>query len=320
MDRRKFLKGMAASSVAAPTLAWAAPGAPAAGELERRELGRTGARISVLGFGGLLLNRQTAADAANWVAWAFDQTCNYYDVAPAYGNAQERMGPALKPYRDRVFLSCKTKARDGAGVRKELEESLRLLQTDHFDLYQLHCLFTADEVKQATAPGGAIEEILKARQAGKIKHIGFSAHTEEGALAALNAFDFDTVMFPLNFASWIKAGFGPAVHKLAREKKMGILALKGMCHQGWTKDAPQRAASVYKRNWYEPLDTPDEIALGLRFSLGLPVTAVLSPGFFDLFKIGVECARRGLPPLSEQENEALKKLAMASTPLFPRAN
>lgn len=318
MDRRNFLKGIAATGALAPTLVRAAQTPPQAAALERRALGRTGATLPVIGFGALLLSRKTAKEAAEQVAWAFDHTCDYFDVAPAYGNAQELLGPALKPYRGRSFLSCKTKARDAAGVRKEMEESFRLLETDHFDLYQLHCLMTPEEVKQAAGPGGAIEEILKARQAGKVRFIGFSAHTEEAALAAIKAFEFDSVMFPLNFANWHKTKFGPAVYQAASAKKMGILALKAMCYQAWPKDAPYRAAHAYKRNWYEPLVTPEEIGQGLRFTLGLPVTSALSPGFFDLFKTGVECALRGTAPLTEAEAEALKKKAMASTPLFPR--
>ena len=160
---------------------------------------------------------------------------NYFDVAPFYGNAQQRLGPALKPYRQKCFLACKTLERDAAGAAKELEHSLKLLKTDHFDLYQLHALTDVEEVEQAFGPGGAMETILKAKQDGKIRYIGFSAHSEEAAHAAMDRFDFDSILFPLSFPIWIKAKFGPSVYKRAKKAGMGILALKAMAHQQWPK-------------------------------------------------------------------------------------
>ena len=114
---------------------------------------------------------------------------NYYDVAPAYGKDGEceiKMGIGLQGInRDKIFLSCKTKCRDKAGAKEELDRSLKRLKTDHFDLYQLHCLFEPDEVKQALDPKeGALATILDVRKAGIIKHIGFSAHTTRAAIAA----------------------------------------------------------------------------------------------------------------------------------------
>ncbi|MHB8971565.1 MAG: aldo/keto reductase [Pirellulaceae bacterium] len=121
----------------------------------------------------------------NFVAEAVDRGVNYFDVAPYYGNAQERLGPALQSYREKCFLACKTLERDAAGAAKELQRSLKLLKTDYFDLYQLHALMDVDEVEEAFGPGGAMETILKAQQDGKVRYIGFSAHSEEAAHAAM---------------------------------------------------------------------------------------------------------------------------------------
>ena len=82
---------------------------------------------------------------------AIDRGINYFDVAPSYGNAEEQLGPALRPYRDNVFLACKTGRRDAAGAREEMEQSLRKMQTDHFDLYQLHAITSDEDVAQAFA-------------------------------------------------------------------------------------------------------------------------------------------------------------------------
>src|SRR5919112_1846789 len=101
--------------------------------MEQRPLGSTGAELSIIGFGGVVVTNETQSDANDLVAEAIDCGVNYFDVAPSYGNAEERLGPALEPYRANVFLACKTGKRDRAGAAAELRESLRRLRTDHFD-------------------------------------------------------------------------------------------------------------------------------------------------------------------------------------------
>lgn len=164
--------------------------------LPKRQYGRTEEQLSIIGFGGMVVKDVTPKEAANFVAEAVDRGVNYFDVAPFYGNAQQRLGPALKPYRQKCFLACKTLERDAIGAAKEMRESLKLLKTDYFDLYQLHALTDVDEVEQAFGSGGAMETILKAKEDGTIRHIGFSAHSEEAAHAAMDHFEFDSILFP----------------------------------------------------------------------------------------------------------------------------
>ena len=136
-------------------------------------MGQTKEKLSIIGFGGMVVKDVTPKEAANFVAEAVDRGVNYFDVAPFYGNAQQRLGPALKPYRQMLpglqdpGTGC---CRGGKGT----QQSLKLLKTDHFDLYQLHALSDMEEVEQAFGPGGAMETILKAKQDGKIRYIGFS--------------------------------------------------------------------------------------------------------------------------------------------------
>ena len=231
--------------------------------IPKRQYGRTKEKLSIIGFGGMVVKDVTPKEAANFVAEAVDRGVNYFDVAPYYGNAQNRLGPALKPYRENCFLACKTLERDAAGAAKELKQSLKLLKTDHFDLYQLHALSDVEEVEQAFGPGGAMETILKAKQDGKIRYIGFSAHSEEAAHAAMDRFDFDSILFPLSFPIWIKAKFGPSVYKRAKKAGMGIMALKAMAHQLWPSGEKRR----WNKTFYEPFDEIDQAALGLRFTL-----------------------------------------------------
>jgi predicted aldo/keto reductase-like oxidoreductase len=245
------------------------------------------------------------------VAQAIDAGVNYFDVAPTYGNAEDMLGPALEPYRKNVFLACKTTERSKEGSRKELESSLRKLRTDHFDLYQLHAVSTREDVEQIFAPDGAMETFLAARQEGKTRFLGFSAHSVEAALALMDRYDFDTILFPINFATWHAGSFGPQVLEKAQSKKMGILALKAMARGPYAKDAPRR----YPKCWYEPLSVPEEAAMGLRFTLSHPVTAAIPPGDETLYAMALGLAGR-FTPLTEAQAQAIKEKAARQEPLF----
>ena len=281
--------------------------------LPKRQYGHTKEKLSIIGFGGMMVMDVSPKEAANFVAEAVDRGVNYFDVAPFYGNAQRRLGPALKPYRSKSFLACKTLERDAAGAAKELKESLKLLKTDYFDLYQLHALTDVEEVDQAFGPGGAMETLLKAKEDGKVRYLGFSAHSEEAAHAAMDRFDFDSILFPLGFPLWIKANFGPSVYKRAQKAGMGILALKAMAHGQWPKGEKRR----WKNPFYEPFDEIDQVALGLRFTLHLPVNALFPPRHWELFKMALDLAQAGaLMPLNDVERKIIEKIAKKSEPLF----
>ncbi|MFW6106615.1 MAG: aldo/keto reductase [bacterium] len=220
MERRQFITGVSTAGLLSllDSAYLSAKDSVRSGEglnkpVPRRQYGRAKDMLSVIGFGGIVVKNVTPEDASDYVSEAVDRGINYFDVAPTYGNAQERLGPALEPYREKCFLACKTTKRDAEGAEKELNESLRVLRTDHFDLYQLHAITTLDDVEQAFAKGGAMETFLKAKQEGKVRYLGFSAHSELAAHAALERYDFDSILFPLSFPIWFKEGFGPSVHK-----------------------------------------------------------------------------------------------------------
>ncbi|HEY3928467.1 MAG TPA: aldo/keto reductase, partial [Candidatus Koribacter sp.] len=206
MERRDFLKQSAftAAAAASARLANATPAQPIA----RRPLGRTGEHLSIIGFGGIVVMNEDPAQSKNIVAEAVDRGINYFDIAPSYGNAQERLGPALAPYRKNCFLACKTEGRTKDDSRKQLEESLRLLKTDHVDLYQFHALTKMSDLDKVLGPGGAMETMEAAKKEGKIRYIGFSVHSQETAVAAMHRYPFDTVLFPVNFVLFSQAKFG----------------------------------------------------------------------------------------------------------------
>lgn len=269
--------------------------------------------LSILGLGGMMLVDLDRKTADRIVARSFEDGINYFDVAPFYGDgeAEKSMGIALTPYRNRVFLACKTLERSAAGALAELDESLRRLRTDFIDLYQFHAVTDESEVEEIFAPGGACEAFLLARQKGKIRYIGFSAHTVQAALAMLDKFPFDSILFPINFVCCERGNFGPQV--LARAKELGVarLAIKAMAHGPWRKNDRR----VYPNCWYRPIDDRDLARQALRFTLSQDVTAAIPPGDIRLFRMALEMGD-DLPPLSAQEQQALAASTRGLRPLM----
>ncbi len=311
MKRRTFLKTVGgAAGVAAlgvpDFLAADEPVEKVAG-LPRRTLGRTGQRLSVVGFPGLGLMRGEQKECTAALHSAFERGVNYFDVAPAYdnGECEKKMGVGLQGLdRAKYFLACKSKKRDAEGIRVELERSLDRLKTDHFDLYQLHHLVRPADVKQALGPGGAMETVLKAREQGKVKYIGFSAHTTKAALEAMNGFRFDTVMFPINFVEYYNRDFGREVLALAAEQGAGVLAIKPLSWGTWPKEGTRT-----RQWWYRSVEEPADVELAVRFALSQKqVVAGIPPSYFDLLDKIIE-ASKVFKPLDDAAVARLKDMA-----------
>lgn len=315
MKRREFLKQAALTATATVNQLHASSKSPS--PIAKRTLGKTGEKLSMLGFGGIVVMDESPEAAANVVAEAVDRGINYFDIAPSYGNAQERLGPALAPYRKNVFLACKTEGRTKDESRKQLEESLRLLNTDHVDLYQFHALTKMNELDQVLGPGGAMETMEAAKNEGKIRYIGFSVHSQETALAAMDRYNFDTILFPVNWVLFTQADFGPKILKKAQEKKMGILALKAMAKTVWPTD--QKKNHPASKCWYQPSRYPDEASLGLRWTLGHPITAAIPPGDEKYFRLAMDVAQN-YKPLESREEQALLSGGHGLEPIFHLGN
>jgi predicted aldo/keto reductase-like oxidoreductase len=317
MERRTFLKmtgGVTAGGLlGAGRQLFAAAGENAA-DMPRRTLGRTGVQVSILAFPGLSLSRATQEEANKGVRHAFEQGVNYFDVAPAYGDAEVKLGVALEGIeRSRIVISCKTNKRDKETAQQELDRSLQRLKTDHVDVYQLHGLGTREEVKRALAPGGALEVLIEAKKQGKAKHLGITAHTTRAALDAINGFDFDTVMFPINFIEYYQFGFGREVLETARKKNMGVMGMKAMYGGAWPEGAQRR-----RENWYSALEDPETIGLAVRWTLSQePVTAAVAPGFIDLFEKALPVGH-SYRPITEDETKKLQDIAKNYISLFHR--
>jgi predicted aldo/keto reductase-like oxidoreductase len=157
-----------------------------------------------------------------------------------------------------------------------------------------------------------MEAIASAKKAGKIRLVGFSAHSVEAAEALMQRYDFDTIMFPVNYSTWHAGNFGPQVLETARSKKMGILALKAMAKRPWAKGTDR---SAFPNCWYEPMIEPEEALQGLRFTLSHPVTAALPPANPACLKLAMELAGK-VKPLRKSEIAQIKEKGLAETPLF----
>ena len=316
MKRRDFLKTAAISTAALAADIGKArdltdSNAP---QLPRRPYGATGIELSIISFGGIVVMNADAALASQVVGEAVERGVNYFDVAPSYGNAEEKLGPALEPYRKDVFLACKTGQRTAEGAQTEFDRSLELLRTDHFDLYQLHGITSVeDDVDVAFADGGAMEVLLRAKASGQVRHLGFSAHSEDAAVAAMERYDFDSVLFPVNFATWNKGNFGPRIMAKAQEIGAARLALKGLARQRWPENDPTR--EKFGKCWYQPLTDPRESDLGLRWTLSQPITAAVTPGEESLFRLAMDIAQR-FTPVTDAETAEVIALADTLDPIF----
>ncbi len=324
MKRRDFLKHAAvppAAALAGHLTAESTHGAAKAAtrstpmaKLARRRYGRHDVKLSVIGFGGYMIQKMEQAKVNRHVAEAVERGVNYFDVAPTYGNAQVLLGPALKPYRKDVFLACKTTERSAAGSAKELAGSLKQLRTDHVDLYQLHALTKVEkDVDAVFAKGGAMETFIKAKEDGRVRFIGFSAHSEEAALAALERYPFDSILFPVNFACEYQGDFGPRVIDQASKQGAAILAIKAMAKQRYPKDSPK--TKTYPNCWYEPLDEPETVAMALRYALQYPITSIVPSADVRLFNLALHLVGQ-LGSWSKPDEQHLRALGANLTPVF----
>ena len=294
--------------------------------MQKRVLGKTGEQLSIIGFGGVVVtdkfNDVDQSDANAFVREAIDRGINWFDVSPTYGNAEEQLGPALKEFRKDVFLACKTGKRDKEGAAADLRESLKTLQTDYFDLYQFMAMNAEDDLHKAMGPGGAIEAFVEAREKGLVRYLGFSSHRVSVAVAAMDQFDFDSVIFPINWLCYFNANFGPQVIAKAKEKGVGRLAIKAMARQ---RRAPReegdrtKRSGEYPRSWYPPVTDQEETALAVRFTLSEPITAAVPTGDIRLFRRALDIADE-FQPLTDAERDILKQRAEGLKPMFTLAS
>ncbi|MGE5049602.1 MAG: aldo/keto reductase, partial [Deltaproteobacteria bacterium] len=202
-----------------------------------RQLGRTGARVSIVGLGGYHLGIPAEAEAIHMVRTALDHGLNFLDNCWDYngGESEARMGKALRDgYREKAFLMTKLDGRTAQSASQQLEQSLKRLQTDRIDLVQIHEVIRDDDPERCFAKGGAVEALVAAQKAGKLRFIGFTGHKDPRIhrqmieTARKNGFHFDAVQMPVNVLDAHWHSFEKEIIPLARQEGIGVLGMKPM--------------------------------------------------------------------------------------------
>ena len=267
-----------------------------------RKYGPKKINLSV-GLGGIVVKDTNPFEAQEIIEHAHNNGVNYFDVAPGYGNAQELMGPGIEGIRSDIFLACKTNKRDKENSKIELEDSLKKLRTDYFDLYQLHGMKTDEDFKNVSSKDGALETLFEAKEQGVVKHVGFSCHSVSVADKLIDNYDFDSILFPVNWALMLKHNFGAELLKKCEERDISVLALKCMANELWSDNN----RGDFKKCWYKPLTDKKLIKLAIKFTLSKNVISFLPPGNTRLFKTALEIVKNDLDEISNNELEILKK-------------
>lgn len=284
--------------------------------MEKRTLGRTGHKSTLIALGGASVRQTTRKESDEFIKYALDRGVNHIDVAPTYGGgtSESILGKWVKEHRKNLFIACKTQKRTKKEAAEELSISLKNLQTDYFDLYQLHSLDDPEELSVALGEDGAMNAILEAKEQDLVKYIGITSHNPVNIMKALKSFDFDTVLLPVNYV--LHAHLKPQndyepVLSLTKKRNLGVIAMKVAAKGPWPTD--ERPYET----WYQPFDTQQEIDESLRFTLSKYVTTAASSSDIRIAKLMIDAAERYTPIEDEEQQELLHK-ASDYIPLFPR--
>jgi aryl-alcohol dehydrogenase-like predicted oxidoreductase len=277
--------------------------------MERRRFGRTGHMSTVIIFGAFAVGQVDQREADATMELLMAHGVNHIDVAPSYHDAELRLGPWLEKYRDRFFVGCKTQLRSQDEALDELQQSLGRLRIDAFDLYQLHAVTSMEELDRCFAPGGSLQAILDARDQGLTRYIGITSHGLRAPavqLEALRRFDFDSLLFPLNFKLWADKDYRRDLQTLleiATDRDVGTMVIKAWAKSPWGEREPEY------HTWYQPFDEQDKVEQALHFALSQPVTGAINAGDSRLLPAILAAAER-FEPMDAEEQSAL--LATAS--------
>lgn len=249
--------------------------------MEYRTLGKTGLRISRMGFGGIPIQRIDAEGTKLLLKKMAEQGINYIDTARGYTVSEEYIGYGLEGLRDKFILATKSMSRTKEAMDSDIETSLRNLRTDYIDLYQVHNP-NMDQLEQVTGKGGALEALMEAKDAGKIGHIGITAHSTAVFEKALELDWVETVMFPYN----IVESQGEELIRRCAEKNIGFIAMK-----------PLAGGAI------------EDPALALRYVCSNPDMTVVIPGMAEMSELETNIAAcENTAPLSEEEQEQIENV------------
>lgn len=290
--------------------------------IQTAPFGNTGHMSSRVIFGGAALGAMSEERAAETLDLAVAAGVNHLDTAHSYGHAEVVMNPWLAEHRHEVFLATKTRERSGVAARAGLEDSLDRLGVDQVDLIQLHNLVEEDEWSEAFSSGGAVEALAAARDEGLVRFIGVTGHglrIPAMHLRSLDEFEFDSVLFPLNYSLMKSAAFAADVDALVSrciEDGIAIQTIKSVAKSRW-----EPGYEGPRFSWYEPLRDADAIERAVRFVLGREHVFLNSTSDAGVLPMVLDAASRArvgdLPTDAEMENDSTQ---FDISPLFDGAD
>ncbi len=246
-------------------------------------LGKTGLRVSVVGLGGIPIQRTDAAGTKAVIDACLETGINYIDTARGYTVSEEYLGEALEGRREKFILATKTMARDYAGMKADIEKSLKNLRTDHIDLYQIHNIKTDAEFSTCFGENGAYKALLEAKAEGKIGHIGATCHGVEALERLITEFEdkIETVMFPFN----IVENQGAALMAKCKEKNIAFIAMK-----------PLAGGNI------------EDATLAMKYILADPNCTIAIPGMGDREEVLQNAAAADMGALTAEDKRACEKI------------
>lgn len=245
--------------------------------------GRTGLKVSRLGFGGIPIQRVGGEEATRIVHQCLWEGINFFDTARGYGDSEAKLGQALLGKRHQAVLASKSPSRDGAGLRRDLETCLRELRTDYVDLYQLHNVASPEAWEAVCVEGGALGELLAARDRGLVRYIGISSHSNELLLRMQDTGIFDSIQFPYNV---VEKQFVPSMER-AVELNLGRIAMKPLAGGSFA-----------------------DAGLAIRYALEAPISVII-PGVDSVEQVLANVAAVEAGPLSQEDKDAVLAEAAA---------
>ncbi|KYH39892.1 MAG: aldo/keto reductase [Candidatus Bathyarchaeota archaeon B63] len=268
-----------------------------------RTLGKTGLKVSVIGFGTIKFPQIDPKQASEAINRALDLGINFIDTARNYGDSERKIGLAIRGRREECYIATKTSSRTYEGAMRDLETSLKELQTDYIDLWQLHNICDMKRWREVTAPGGALEAAREAKEEGKVRHIGISSHRALDVMKeAIRCGDFETIMVLYNPLD--EENTGHEIIPLAQRHNIGVIAMKPL--SGGTLALPlsdeerERNHRSSGGEWFDPI-----VRGCLRFIISNPAVSTVIPGMRFTWEVEENVKSADMPPMTQEEKDAL---------------
>lgn len=274
--------------------------------IPKQQFGRTGHSSTRVIFGAYALSEATQAEADRALEKLKEYGINHIDTAPMYGNSETLIGTWMPKHRDDFFLATKTRSRTGQAALKDLEKSLKRLQVDSIDLWQMHGLTNPVGWEKAMGPGGTLEAFIEARDTGMVRFLGVTGHTSKVPIMhkqSLERYDFDAVLMPYNFLLMqnprYASNFDELV-ELCQKRNVAIQTIKSLTRRPW-----ENRPKTYNTYFYEPLETQDAIDKSVNWALGFQGSFLITAGDVQLLPKMLDAANRFEKRPSDTEMRAI---------------